>query len=430
MDKIFLKGLDEVIYHDVTDEGMHIYMWPEEKKKSFYMTLNVKYGSIHTEFKPKDSKEYIKVPNGIAHFLEHLMFYQPDGTSAHEYFTKLGSSINACTTTDFTFYEVFSSNHFKENLNYLLDYVNTPFYTKENVKTECGIITEEIKMYDDNPSAQIIYKTHECLWQKNKRKYLVSGTVEDIKEITVDDLYTVYDNFYHPANMFMVITGNFNPYEAVAIIKENLSKKEFKEYDKPVLKEEREPNKVALSTYEEENNVQIPKIRVSVKLPLSTFKNYRKDELRLYLNIMLKSNFGLTSDLHEKLFENNIITNPLTYGTSIYETHLTITIGAKTNYPEEVIKNINETLNNMKVSAEELNRRKKAYVSSLVLTYDDIEDVNMLIQDDLIVEDKIIDDVFPLINSLNIEDLNIILNKLNFNNKVTVVFKPKDEESS
>ena len=121
MEKITLNNLDEYIYHDVTDEGLNIYMWVNKKVKNFYMTLNTKYGSIHTEFKPKDSKNYIKVPNGIAHFLEHLMFYQPDNTTAHEYFTKLGAQINACTTNDFTFYEVFSSSYFKENLNYLLD---------------------------------------------------------------------------------------------------------------------------------------------------------------------------------------------------------------------------------------------------------------------------------------------------------------------
>ena len=162
MEKITLNNLDEYIYHDVTDEGLNIYMWVNKKVKNFYMTLNTKYGSIHTEFKPKDSKNYIKVPNGIAHFLEHLMFYQPDNTTAHEYFTKLGAQINACTTNDFTFYEVFSSSYFKENLNYLLDYVYTPYYTKENIKTERGIITEEIKMYEDHPNAQLIFKTHEC----------------------------------------------------------------------------------------------------------------------------------------------------------------------------------------------------------------------------------------------------------------------------
>lgn len=424
MDKIELKGLDEVIYHDITDQGMHIYMWPSEKVKNFYMTLNVKYGSIHTEFKPKDSRSFISLPNGIAHFLEHLMFYQPDGTTAHEYFTKLGSSINACTTNDFTFYEVFASTKFKENLEYLLDYVNTPYYTKENIKAERGIISEEIKMYEDNPNAQIIYKTHECLWHKNKRKYLISGTIDDIKKITVDDVYTVYNNFYHPANMFMVITGNFNPYEAVAIIKENQNSKDFGPYNKPQIKEDREPNKVATPFLEQQANIEIPKVRISFKLSLSPFKEFRKDELKLYLNIILKNNFGLTSKLHEELLKNNLITSALSYGASIYDNYFTLTIGAKSNYPDEIIKAIENKLNNLQVTPDELNRRKKAYISSIVLAYDDIENVNSLIQDDIVAYDKVVDDLFILINSLNMKTMQLVLKKLNFNNKVVVIFKP------
>ena len=116
MKKINIVGIDEEIYYDETEMGMPIIMWVNDKVKNFYMTLNVKYGSIHTEFKTKGSKNFLKVPNGIAHFLEHMMFYMPDGQSAHEYFNDLGSSINACTTNDFTFYEVFGSNKFKDNL--------------------------------------------------------------------------------------------------------------------------------------------------------------------------------------------------------------------------------------------------------------------------------------------------------------------------
>ncbi len=424
MEKITLNNLDEYIYHDVTDEGLNIYMWVNKKVKNFYMTLNTKYGSIHTEFKPKDSKNYIKVPNGIAHFLEHLMFYQPDNTTAHEYFTKLGAQINACTTNDFTFYEVFSSSYFKENLNYLLDYVYTPYYTKENIKTERGIITEEIKMYEDHPNAQLIFKTHECLWHKDKRKYLISGTVDDIKHITSDDLYTVYNNFYHPKNMFLVITGNFNPYEASAIIKENLKKKEFEEYQKPQIKEEKEPNKVVNKYYEQEANVEIPKLKFAVKLPISAFKNYKKDELKLYLSIILKTNFGITSKIHEELFNNNIITSSLGYGASIYDTHCILTITAESNYVDEVINKIQETFENLNIDEKTLNRRKKVLISSLVLSYDDIEEVNSLIQDNILDNNDITTDLFETINSLNMDDITTIINKINLANKTIVLFRP------
>ena len=169
-----IEGTDEKIYVEKTEEGLPIYMWPNLNKKNFYMTLNVRYGAIHTEFKLKGEKKFIKVPNGIAHFMEHLMFYMPDGKTAHEYFNNLGSIINACTTHDFTYYEVFGGTNFKENLDYLLDYVYTPYFTKENIKAERDIINEEISMYNDNPDFRLITTAHKCLWHKNKRKNLVS----------------------------------------------------------------------------------------------------------------------------------------------------------------------------------------------------------------------------------------------------------------
>ena len=133
MREIVLKGIDEKIYYDKCDNGLPIYMLVNDKVNNFYMTLSVKYGSIDTEFKTKDSDEYIKVSDGIAHFLEHVNFNEPDGTTAHEYFDKLGSSINAFTTFDFTCYEVFAHTEFEDNLNHLLDYVQTPYFTKEIV---------------------------------------------------------------------------------------------------------------------------------------------------------------------------------------------------------------------------------------------------------------------------------------------------------
>ena len=423
MEKIVLENIDEVIYHDVTDEGLNIYMYVNEKVNNFYMTLNVKYGSIHTEFKPKGVSKFIKVPDGIAHFLEHMMFYQPDKTTAHEYFNKLGSAINACTTNDFTFYEVFASNYFKENLNYLLDYVYTPYYTKENIKTEKGVITEEIKMYEDNPDFKMLMKTMECIWHKNKRKNLISGTTQDIKSITVDDLYTVYNNFYHPKNMFMVISGNFNPYEASVIIKENLASKTFSTYERPLIKEEKESNKVVIKQTTQKAMVSIPKVKIAVKLPLVLFKDYPKDELKMYLNIFLKNQFGLTSQIHDILFTNGLVNTPLAYNTSIYENYVILTLSASSNYIEEVIKIINEGLTNNYVDANLLNRSKKGLISTLVLAYDDIEEVNNIIQDDIITFNQVITDSFKKINSLNIEDMNKIVDLLNFNNKTTIVFK-------
>jgi predicted Zn-dependent peptidase len=151
-----------------------------------------------------------------------------ENETAFDYFSKLGASVNAFTTYDLTCYEVFSSTYFKENLNYLLDYVQTPYFTKELVNNERGIIKEEINMYKNNPSTELTYASYKNIFVKDNRKNLISGEIEDIKKITVENLYDCYNTFYNPSNMFIIITGKVNPYEALAIIEENQLKKEYK----------------------------------------------------------------------------------------------------------------------------------------------------------------------------------------------------------
>ena len=133
MDKIEIKGTNEIIYYEELKNGLKVYLEPNYNVQNFYITFNTHFGSMYTDFKKGKDKTFTHVPNGIAHYLEHLMFNMPDGTSAFNYFTKLGSSVNAFTTYDLTCYEVYASKYFKENLNYLLDYVQTPYFTKELV---------------------------------------------------------------------------------------------------------------------------------------------------------------------------------------------------------------------------------------------------------------------------------------------------------
>ena len=282
MNEILLPGVLEKLYTYTLDNGLKIYMVPNNKTKNFYITLSTKYGSIYTNFE-YNGKKY-DMPKGIAHYLEHLLFNMPDETTAHDYFSKLGANINAFTSFDITCYEVFANANFKECLSYLTEYVYTPYFTKEIVNNERGIITEEINMYEDKPGTQLIYGTYNNIFIKDERQYLVSGTVSDVKKITKEDLEICYEAFYHPENMFMIITGNFDPNEAVAIVSEVMSKKEFPKYNKPVLKFKKEPFEVKTKHFERCMNVNIPKVSVGFKVPKNAFKGLKIDEIKVRLS--------------------------------------------------------------------------------------------------------------------------------------------------
>ena len=138
MKEIKLKGLNETIYYDEIANGLPIILWVHEKAKGYYLTLSVKYGSIDTEFRVGNKN--MSVPNGVAHFLEHLNFQEEDGSDAQTFYQQNGSDVNAFTTFNYTSYEVYGSSHLKENLEHLLQFVMTPSFNKKMVQNEKNII--------------------------------------------------------------------------------------------------------------------------------------------------------------------------------------------------------------------------------------------------------------------------------------------------
>ena len=427
MKEIALEGLDEKIYEYTTKTGLKIYMWVNEKVNSCLMTLSVKYGSIHTKFKV--GKKTYEVPNGVAHFLEHIKFNINENSTAHDEFYKIGGDANAFTTFKWTSYIVFATGNKNENLNLLLDYVYNPYFTKKMINKEKGIIIEEANMSNDDPYSLIFYNNLKAVLQKSKYRNLITGEVEDIKKIELDDIKNVYDSFYHPKNMFLIITGNFNPYEMAKITEENLSKKEFKEYIEPVIIDETEPKKVTVEYSETNVNVSYPKIKYSLKIPLNKFKNIENLDLKILVRLILNINFGPTSDFYTELIEKELVTS-LSSTLDIYEDYLVITISATTNYKEEVIKRLKDKIDTLEISEKDIIRKKNATLATLILDYDDIETVSMKIQDDIINEGKIITDLKERISNIDKDILNDVLKYItNDNVSVNVLLPNKNQDN-
>ena len=427
MKEITLEGLDEKIYEYTTKTGLKIYMWVNEKVNSCLMTLSVKYGSIHTKFKV--GKKTYEVPNGVAHFLEHIKFNINENSTAHDEFYKIGGDANAFTTFKWTSYIVFATGNKNENLNLLLDYVYNPYFTKKMINKEKGIIIEEANMSNDDPYSLIFYNNLKAVLQKSKYRNLITGEVEDIKKIELDDIKNVYDNFYHPKNMFLIITGNFNPYEMAKITEENLSKKEFKEYIEPVIIDETEPKKVTVEYSESNVNISYPKIKYSLKIPLNKFKNIETLDLKILVRLILNINFGPTSDFYTELIEKELVTS-LSSNLDIYEDYLVITISATTNYKEEVIKRLKDKIDTLEISEKDIIRKKNATLATLILDYDDIETVSMKIQDDIINEGKIVTDLKERISNIDKDILNSVLKYITNDNVSVNVFLPNKNQDN
>ena len=225
MKKLELKGLDMTLYKEKFNNGLEIYLLPYPNKKNYFISYATHFGSDILSFVDKDNKTHTP-PLGVAHFLEHKMFDQETGEDPFAFFSKSGTDANASTSYDNTQYICMGTKNFRENLRYLLKYVNSPYYTDATVEKEKGIIAEEIKMYDDIPDYKLEAKLRECLYKNSPRRIDIAGTVEEINKITKEDLYECYNGFYKPNNMFIVIVGNFSLEDAIEVIKEALEDKE------------------------------------------------------------------------------------------------------------------------------------------------------------------------------------------------------------
>ena len=421
MKEIKLKGLNETIYEHTTKEGLRVYMWVNDKVSSAYYSLSVKYGSIDTKFKV--GKKTYEVPNGVAHFLEHVKFNYSKDTTAHDIFYKLGADANAFTTFDYTSYIVFTTNKKTEVLNTLLDFVYKPYFTARMISKEKGIIVEEANMGVDDAYSDCYYHSLQNIFQKSKYRNLITGNQSEIKSITLDDIKLAYDLFYHPKNMFLCITGNINPYEMAKVVDENLSKKEFSNYKNPQVIKEEEPRKVNCKYDEYYCNLTYPRLKYAIKLSKSKFKDFDLVDVRIITNLILNINFGETSLFKEELMEKELITG-MYYNTDFYADYFVITITATTKYQEEVKKKIEEKLKNLEVNNKELTRKRNALIATMILNFEDIEVVNSSMQDDIMLEDKIIDDVKERLSNYKLSDLEKVMNLIKIDNVSVSVFLP------
>jgi len=417
METINIKEIDEEIYFTTSKDGLPIYIWKDEYAKSFYISLNVKYGSIHTEFMIKNKK--YKVPNGIAHFMEHIKFNVKKGVTANDLFDPLGSDINAFTTFRYTSYLVYGTNKIEDNLNNLLDYVYNPYFTKEMIKKEKGIIASEINMGKDQPYNNLYFEFNKCIYDKEKYRNLITGEVDDIKQIELEDIKLIYDAFYHPKNMFLVVSGNINPYEIEKIINDNLNRKNIIEYLEPEIIKTKESKHVVEKEKFIVANVEVAKAKVGLKIPIKEFKNYNNIKLSLMLSIILNSNFGDTSDLKEELLQEGLITY-LSSSRYVMDDFVIIDITIESKYVDEAIKRIVRTLDNLKIDKEDLKRKINSSIATIVLNYEDVEQVNGMIQNNIIYYDKIVDNLKEIYESVSIDDINKVIETIN-TNEMTIV---------
>ncbi len=423
--KTNLEKMDLTMYYEKLDNGLDVYIVPFDKVNSVYVTFSTKFGSIHDEFIPYDRSSMTKFPLGIAHFLEHKLFEQKNGVDPFTFYSERGSDANANTSNFKTTYLFSGTNFFDENLNYLLDYVQEPYFTDENVEKEKGIIEQEIRMYEDSPYYKLYDRILYNTFKNHPIKYPIAGTISSIKKITKKDLYTCYYTFYHPSNMFLVITGNVDVKDALSIIRSNQENKVFKPYKEIKLKEYDEPDSVCTKIGSCEMAIEVPKVSIGYKIRNNTKLSINK--FKAYIGMFFDIKFGSVSLFNETIKKDNLATLDMDITLVNTDKHVLVILSNDTNNSKELINRIESELEDRTILETDFNRKKKVKKSSVIYKSDSIYTINNKIMANIINEGSVITDEHAYIDLLNYEEMVNTINNIDLNNKTIYnINKKKD----
>jgi len=365
-------NIKEKAYIEKLENGMTVIIIPKNTTKKKYVIWGVNFGSIDNHFKVDGEEIYI--PDGVAHFLEHKMFEQENGKNSLDTLMALGIDANAYTTSDHTAYLFECTDHFYEGLDELMNYVQNPYFTNENVEKEKGIIAQEIRMYDDDPGWQLYMGILDCLYKNNPIKVDIAGTVESISKITPEVLYKCYNTFYALDNMTLVICGDFEPEKLLEEVKKRLTKnKTYEKIERIYPEKEKTINK----KYVEKNmNVSMPIFAIGIKDVSKMDSEIVKKHIAI--EILLNMIIGKSSDLYKKMYNQGLLLEEPSIDYEFSEEYAHIVISGQSNDSEEIYKMFKEEIENYKnngLNIDHFERIKKKIYGDYVVEYNSVSEI-------------------------------------------------------
>lgn len=425
MKKIKYSGIDLDVYYDKIENGLEIFVIPMEKMTTTFATFTSKYGSAHNNFKLEGEKGFNEVPDGIAHFLEHKMFETKEGIDPFTFYSKSGSSCNANTWNYRTVYLFEALSNFKDNLNYLLDFVQECYLTESNVQKEKGIITEEAKMYYDHPSARLDIISNDISFHKDYMKNPVIGTFESINAITKEELELCYNTFYHPSNMFLIVTGPVDYKEVLDIVKTNQNTKSFINQPRIIFKNEKEPDNIVIEYKEDFMEIEIPRIEMNYKISFEKYKKLDKNILLNYFEVYASLIIGNTSDFAYEMVSNERIVDNFEVNTVYTKDHLMLQVYFSSNDYKDIIKLVDDQIKSFNVIKDDFEIRKNRLISSYIARKDSIFGLNYSIIENYTIYGKLPFDEYNEIKKMSYEEMISLVSKEDFNNLAVAVLRPK-----
>lgn len=366
--------LKEEMYAAVHHSGLRVYVFPKKGFQKYYAIYGTEYGSIDRQFQAPGEDGMTAVPDGVAHYLEHKLFEEEDGGNAFDRFSLTGASSNAFTSFDMTAYLFTCTDRFYENLDILLDFVNHPWFTPENVAKEQGIIGQEIQMYEDDPEWRVFFNTLSAMFHHNPVKIDIAGTVESISHITPEVLYRCYRTFYNPANMVLALAGDVDIRKVMEYVDKYVD--DSRNLGTIPRAQEAEPRERVRERVEQKLMVSQPLFRIGFKDAETGLDSQAMLEKEIATELILEAVFGRSSDLYMELYEEGLIDSTFEAEADLAKRYGFSLIGGESRDPEQVYARVKaklDTLRQTGIPAQDLERARKALLAGNIRIFNSVE---------------------------------------------------------
>ncbi|MBI5071557.1 insulinase family protein [Candidatus Falkowbacteria bacterium] len=316
--------------------------------------------------------------NGVSHFIEHMMFKgtekRPETIDISRDLDSVGAEYNAFTSRDNTGYFIkIEQDKIELALDMMSDMLRNSKFDEKEIKRESGVISEEIRMYEDNPMMFIEDLLEETMFGDHPLGWKISGDVATVKSFNRKMMLEYRDKFYQPNNTVLALAGKFDD-KAVALAEKYFGETGVKV--KPVFK------KFSFSSGESKPKLKIQfketeQAQLAIGFPGYSHFNPEHYALqilsiilggymssRLFISIREKRGLCYFIRSYANVYED---TGNLVIQSGLDKTRIASAIGAIFEELDKVIRN--------GVTEEELKRAKECVKGRLVLALEDSSQV-------------------------------------------------------
>jgi zinc protease len=164
--------------------------------------------------------------SGVAHYLEHLLFKATDTVESGEFqrvVAENGGSDNAFTSYDYTgYFQRVAADRLPLMMQYEADRMNNLVLTEEDIVSERGVILEERNQRTENsPNALAREQMRASQFLNHRYGVPIIGWKHEMETLDMDDALSFYDLYYSPNNAILVVAGDVQPDEVLALAQEH-----------------------------------------------------------------------------------------------------------------------------------------------------------------------------------------------------------------